>query len=250
MEPRAASLNAGLGRAGVPAKPPAVESLALSIIASHPLFADLAADEQRALVARGRLAAFDKDETVIAEGHANPRFYVAVTGQFSCRKASPHGLVFAFDQRRPGEFFGESALLHHRPSEIEVVAATASTAWMLAGRDLAALMDRHPWISRRLIDEITRRLDDLANLSFELATMKVDERLRRAIEKLARASHQLHDGGVIRPAPTHAELATMLGTTREVVSRALTALCREGLIETGRQQILIRSASSFHWQGD
>lgn len=250
MEPRAVSHRIGPGRAAEPARPPAAEALARSILASHPLFADLDTDEQRSLIARGRIAEFDKDETVIAEGEPNTRFYVAVSGQFSCRKASPHGLVFAFDQRRPGEFFGESVLLRNRPSEIEVVAATASTAWMLPGRDLASLMDRHPWISRRLIDEITRRLDDLANLSFELATMKVDERLRRAIEKLARASHQLHDGGVIRPAPTHAELATMLGTTREVVSRALTALCREGLIETGRQQILIRSASGFHWHDE
>ena len=95
--------------------------------------------------------------------------------------------------------------------------------------------------ARRMLDELTARINRFANLSFELATMKLDVRLRRTIRDLARQTDQWYDGGIIRPAPTHAELAAMLGTTREVVSRSMVTLTRVGAITTGRQQIQIRS---------
>ncbi|MDE1148810.1 MAG: Crp/Fnr family transcriptional regulator [Azospirillaceae bacterium] len=216
-------------------------------VALVPLFADLSENELPIVQSIGRSIAVSKGQVLIDQGEACRGFYVVASGCLTQRKVAPNGLVFAVGRIKPGDFFGEGALIANHPSEVEVVATTPATLVTFRPADFRTLMERFPAITRRLIEELTTRIDRLANLSFEIATMKLDARLRRAIEELARESNQLHDGGIIRPAPTHAELATMLGTSREVVSRSLITLSRQGSIKTGRQQIQIRSVNGLNW---
>jgi len=212
------------------------------------LFTELNDAELSAALSYGRPIIFRKDDTVIREGEAAKGIYLATSGVFACRKSSPSGLLFALGKIKAQEFFGEAALVEGRPSEMEVVAACDASALIFGVSDFNGLMERHPSITLRMIEEMALRISRLETLSFELATMKLDDRLKRTIESLARESNQLHDGGVIRPAPTHAELASMLGTTREVISRSLTSLRRQGTIRTRRQEIHIRSVNSLNWR--
>ncbi|MCF1466154.1 Crp/Fnr family transcriptional regulator [Agrobacterium vitis] len=218
-----------------------------NLLARSPLFSDLDSDIVTAIAAKGKLLSFDKNEVVISEGSSKRMIGFVVSGLFVCRRSSPAGMVFAFQNARPGAFFCELSLISDNPCGIEVIStSSACKALMFAARDFRLLMEQYPVISSRMVDELTVRINSLSELSFELATMKIDARLRKTIGKLARETNQLRDGGIINPAPTHAELATMLGTTREVVSRSLTMLCREGLIETSRQAIMIRSVDGFN----
>lgn len=216
------------------------------ILAGTPLFSRVDPDILKALAARARLSTFKKHETAVSEGCSKRMIGFVVSGLFICRRSSPAGLVFAFQHARPGTFFCELSLINSDYSGVEVVAASSSaTALMFAADDFRQLMAQYPVISGLMVDELAERINSLSELSFELATMKIDARLRKTIGKLAREVGQLRNNGVIDPAPTHAELATMLGTTREVVSRSVTALCRDGLIETRRQSILIRCVDAF-----
>ncbi len=215
------------------------------------LFVDLAPDELLSVVERGQIVAVKKDAAVIREGVSNDTVFFVISGTFTCRKSSPNGLLFVLDNSvKPGDFFGELSLIGDGACDLEVVALAEARLLAIPGTSFRALMEQYPTISRRMIEEMAVRIGKLSNLSFELATMKVDTRLRRVIEKLARESNQLHDGGIIRPAPTHAELATLVGTTREVVSRSMVALCRQGSIKTSRKEILIRSVNRLNVQAD
>jgi CRP-like cAMP-binding protein len=211
--------------------------------ARFPLFRDLGEDDLNRVLALGRTVAMEKGEIAIPQDTRCNEFYLTLSGAFSFRKSSPSGLVFELGKATAGEFFGENILLADHPSPVEVVAASQATVCIFRAADFRGVLGQHPSIARRMLDELTARINRFANLSFELATMKLDARLRRTIQDLARQANQLHDGGIIRPAPTHAELATMLGTTREVVSRSLILLSRNGAISTGRQQIHIRSVN-------
>ncbi|MCM2290799.1 Crp/Fnr family transcriptional regulator [Allorhizobium sp. BGMRC 0089] len=194
----------------------------------------------------GILKKYDKNDLVVSEGGQKRFIGFAITGLFVCRRCSPNGLVLALQNVRPGCVFNEMSLLDVSESSVEVAAAVdQSSALMFPVAVFRDLVAKYPILSSRLIEDMVARIGSLSELSFELATMKTDDRLRRTITKLALESDQLKDGGLICPAPTHAELASMLGTTREVVSRSITALCREGLIETSRQYILIRSAEAL-----
>ncbi|MDQ0456218.1 Crp/Fnr family transcriptional regulator [Rhizobium paknamense] len=215
-------------------------------IAASPLFRKLDLQTARAIISRGTFRDYDKNEIVITEGSEKRLVGFAVKGLFVCRRCSPNGLVLALQNIRPGNVFCEMSLIDVSANNIEVASgADKSCALLFPVKVFRELMLQHPALSGSMIEEMAGRINSLAELSFELATMKTDDRLRRAISKLALETDQLHDGGMIYPAPTHAELASMLGTTREVVSRSIIALCREGLIETSRQSITIRSAHAL-----
>lgn len=217
-------------------------------IARIGLFEGLEGAEIARIFSRSRLIAYGKDDIALAEGSEPAALFFVVSGAFTCRKASANGILFTLAHLRAGDLFGENALTG-RPWGVEVTALEASQVCAVPAGDFRAALERHPSISRRLIDVMAERISELATLSFEAATMKLDTRLRRTIQKLARERNQLRDGGIIRPAPTHAELASMLGTTREVISRSMTSLSRQGMIETRRQEIHIRSAEALDCLG-
>lgn len=206
-----------------------------------PIFADLSPCDVRDILARAQLTTYARDDVALRAGEAPRAIFFPLSGRFACRRISRDGLLFVLQRVSPGEFFGEAALVCDAPCDIEVVAIERSRAYAFAAQDFWRIMESHPSVSRRMLRALSSRVGQYAERTFELATMNVETRLRRTIGKLAEESDQLRDGGVIRPAPTHAELAHLLGTTREVVSRSLMAMTKQGSIRTGRQEIMIRS---------
>jgi CRP-like cAMP-binding protein len=86
------------------------------------------------------------------------------------------------------------------------------------------------------------RLQELQDRYRELATERVERRVARALLRLARQTGRKVENGVLIDFPlTREDLAEMTGTTLYTVSRILSGWEKEGLIETGRQRVLIRS---------
>jgi CRP/FNR family transcriptional regulator len=82
---------------------------------------------------------------------------------------------------------------------------------------------------------MARRVRRFAVLAEDLALRSVTERLARHLEAAA-------DGEVVNLGLTQEQLASRLGTVRELVSRALAELERGGLIERRRSKIVLRDA--------
>ena len=77
-------------------------------------------------------------------------------------------------------------------------------------------------------------------MSEALSTLGVQNRIRAEMLRLARAAAD-EDAGSARllPAPRHADLAAQLGTTREQVTRELSALTRDGLLQKRGGALLV-----------
>ncbi len=206
------------------------------------LFSDLDAEARRWVFALGREVILEKGDAVMTQDRKCGNFYIVQSGMFAFQKCSESGLVFELGRAQAGEFFGEQFLLGDRLSEIQVVTLDRAAVRVFRASDFRKVLNQYPSVARRMLDAMTARLSHFANLSFELATMKLEVRLRRILRDLALQADQLFDGGIIQPAPRHADLAAMLGTTREVISRAMMMLNRNGTITTSRKQIIIRSA--------
>lgn len=210
------------------------------------LFQGLDSETIRIIVSKGYHRSYNKNEIVVTQGSEKRLVGLAVSGLFVVRRCSTNGIFLSLQTIRPGELFCEMSLIDAQENQPEVACVSEkASALLFSVRVFRELLAQYPALSSRLVEQMADRISSLAELSFELATMKTDDRLRRAISKLAQETDQLRDGGTIYPAPTHAELASMLGTTREVVSRSIVALCREGSIETSRQSITIRSADAL-----
>ena len=87
-----------------------------------------------------------------------------------------------------------------------------------------------------------RRLNDRI---FELVVHDVETRVKLLLVRLAMEADELHDGGLLDPAPTHSDIASHVGANREAVSRVLARLTKTGIIESGRKRITLNSVDDL-----
>jgi len=136
-----------------------------------------------------------------------------------------------------GEHLGELAALDDGPRSLAVVARSEATVLTLPGAVFRQLFDQVPTLRWRIAQNLVARIRTLTARNLELTTYSVEQRVASYLFGLAVDHGQLRAGGVIREAPTHAEIAATIGSNREMVTRVMGGLARRGAIRTSRQRI-------------
>jgi CRP/FNR family transcriptional regulator len=134
-----------------------------------------------------------------------------------------------------GDTFNDVAVLDGGASPATALAFTDATLWRVARADLQALATRHPALAWALIESIARRTRYLVGLVQDLSLRSVKSRLAKLLLDQANAG----DDEVVPRMLTQEEMASRLGTVREVVGRALRALASADIIEFNRHSIVI-----------
>ena len=144
-----------------------------------------------------------------------------------------------------GEIFGEFAAIDGQPRSADVVALSTCSIGMISPTDFWSVIRCHADVAEALLKHLTRLVRLYSERLLEFATLPVSLRLRIELVRLARSGTCIGTSAVIEPSPTHIELASRIGTHRESVTRELTHLRREGLIESERKRIVIRDMKHF-----
>jgi CRP-like cAMP-binding protein len=110
----------------------------------------------------------------------------------------------------------------------------------LTAPDFRQLLRDEPRVEERYVRHLLGLVRSLTDRVIELSTLGVQNRIRAEMLRLARAAAD-EDAGSARllPAPRHADLAAQLGTTREQVTRELSALTRDGLLQKRGGALLV-----------
>jgi CRP-like cAMP-binding protein len=145
--------------------------------------------------------------------------------------------------KTPGDFFGEMSLLDNEPRSATVIADGRSRLLVLSRSDFQAHIESHPRTALRVLQEVSRRLRRADAVIGNLALLDVYGRLAGKLREMAATDGEETDEGVlVRQRPTQADIAAMIGTSRETVSRALSEFSRRGwLVMTGKRLLLRRS---------
>ncbi len=102
-------------------------------------------------------------------------------------------------------------------------------------------MERYPRLALNALHLLAGQIRDLQERYRALSTERVERRVARALARLTQHAGQKVAGGVLINLPLSREdLAEMTGTTLYTVSRILSRWERDGLVELGRERILIR----------
>ncbi|HEY2028286.1 MAG TPA: Crp/Fnr family transcriptional regulator, partial [Myxococcales bacterium] len=142
---------------------------------------------------------------------------------------------------RKGDFFGEMSLLDRQPRSANVVAVEESELLCLDREAFQTHLAAHPTTSLAVLAEMSRRLRHADEVIGDLALLDVYARVARTVRELAQKQGEPVDGGLlIKERPTQQEIAGLIGTSRETVSRALSDFARRGLLEMSGKQILVR----------
>jgi CRP-like cAMP-binding protein len=123
-----------------------------------PLFSDLPEEAFIELFERGPILRFKRGERVFEQGSAGEAFYVVCQGEVKIRREQG-GRIRQLAMLGEGAFFGEMALLSHRPRTASVESTSDQTELLeISAKLLADLSRRYPWVAEALKKFCRQRL--------------------------------------------------------------------------------------------
>ncbi|MEX5730209.1 CRP/FNR family transcriptional regulator [Rhodovulum iodosum] len=179
-----------------------------------------------------------KGQVLFCPGEAARGFTVLMSGRVEVFLTGSTGREILLYAIEPGQSCVQSTLglLGGEDYTGEAVTATDCEAVLIPRETFLNLMDISPVFRRFVFGAFATRMQSIMALLERVAFQRVESRL--AADLLARAQ-----GGSVRA--THQEIATRIGTAREVVSRRLDALAKAGLVRLDRGVVTIADADGL-----
>lgn len=205
-----------------------------------PLFSSLTDKE---LDSFGKLAfvrEYDKNETIIHKQDEGDTFFSLISGRVKVVLTDDEGKEFIVGILQPTEFFGELALLDGEPRSASVVAIDKTEVLVLRRDDFLKLFTSNPEMAKKVIAVLGRRLRNANEHIESLVFLDVCGRLARILLDMAVEGGREVDAGIeISVAHSRTELANLVGTTRETLTRALKTLETMGYIRIRKNTFVI-----------
>jgi len=222
-------------------KPPILGSMNdLKKKTTIPLFEGLQSDQSENIARIARRRSYCRSEIIFMEGEEGNGFYIVESGQVKIYKISSEGKEQILHLFGPGESFGEVSVFTGHGFPAFAKANVRTTCLFIPRADFVEMIRRDPALAMNMLGVMALRLRKFAGLIEDLSLKEVPGRLCAYLLYLSDKS----------PDPEHLELdiskgqlAALLGTIPETLSRILTRMGRMGLIksEGARIRILNRS---------
>jgi CRP/FNR family transcriptional regulator len=209
-----------------------------TVLGQVPYFADLDPDALARLVAEARARRCVAGELVLAEGEPCQGLSFVVSGRVKVFKVSEDGREQVLRILGPGRTFNDVPVFEGGPNPAGVAALGESVVGLLPAARIHALIRERPEVAAAVIRLLAVRLRAMTEMVEDLALRGVAARVARLLLECSRGAPPLAEGAGDHCAHlTQQQLATMTGTVREVVQRALKALEREGAVALARGRI-------------
>lgn len=177
--------------------------------------------------------------TIFHEGDRADRVLILEQGMAKAVVWSEEGTETILALRGPGEILGELAAVDGGTRSASVVAVEAVCALTLSLDQFHDFLESNPKASLVLLSTIAARVRDASRRQAEFGTFDASVRLARLLVELADAYGTDGQDGLRVRLLSQEELASLCGTSRDSVARALRQLRDAGIIETGRRAVTI-----------
>ncbi len=166
--------------------------------------------------------------------------YVLTEGRIKLNQVTETGQQIILRVAVPWQLFGIIGLIPEKiyPVSAQAIENCRAIAW--EGEALYRFSQHHPSILVNSLNMMSENLREFQDLFRHLATEQVEQRLARLLLRLARqAGRKVEHGVLIDLSLTRQELAEMTGATLYTVSRMLNTWERLGIVQVGRERIVI-----------
>ena len=183
---------------------------------------------------------FAKDAVIFGQDDLGDALYIIETGRVKVVLYGESGREMILTIFRDGDFFGEMSLLDGEPRSANVIAIEPTCALVLARDDFVRHLQETPNTALKVLGEMSQRLRHADEIIGNLALLDVYGRLARILIEFAKKDGESKDEGIlIKERPTQQDLASMIGTSRETVSRVLSEFQRRGFLSTQGKSIML-----------
>lgn len=214
-----------------------------SALARAPLFAGLPEDDLRTLASHAVVNRFRKNTIVVSKGQESDAMYVVVSGRLRVYLDDEQGNEITIRLLEPGDVFGELALLSGAPRSANVMTIEDCELSIVSRDSFMGCLGANSQLGIRIIRALVQQIQEMTEEISTLALLDVYGRVRTTLERMAKE----HDGKQVTDRITHQELANMVGSSREMVSRILRDLKAGGYISTRDKRITIEKDLPAGW---
>jgi len=205
-----------------------------------PVFSGLSESELSFLAQRAVQRQYGPGETVFMEGQACAGLYVVQSGHVRIFKTSVNGREQVLNIDGPGSSIAELPVFDGGSYPASVAAVDDAVLLFVSKQDFQSLCLTHPQVALKVLRVVGARLRRLVGIIEELSFTTVRHRLAAFLLRSAqREGRQTPAGTEILLPASNQELASQIGTVRELVSRNLSRLQAAGLIQVDGRTVLI-----------
>jgi CRP/FNR family transcriptional regulator, nitrogen oxide reductase regulator len=218
-----------------------------SLVANLPVFASLSPAEQDDLLREARSHRYSKGTAVFDQGLEAIRFFLLLHGHLRVEKTTAQGQQTVVRYVSAGELFGVAQAMNLTHYPATAIAAVDSIALAWPSSSWQRLIAKYPGLAASALQTVGSRLQDTQARVLEISNEQVEQRVAHALLRLAKQAGRKVESGIEIDFPiSRQDIAEMTGTTLHTVSRILSAWEIEGLVEGGRQRIVLRDPHRLH----
>ncbi len=208
----------------------------------HYFFSALSAQDTQQLLKHAHCRRVTPGRVLFQKGDPGDGLYGILDGRVAFTVDSAKGKELTLNVLGPGEFFGEIAVLDGKGRTATAVTRDTCRLLFIARSAFMTFFAVRPEAMARVIELLCARLRRSTEYIADSAFLDLSRRLAKQLVDLA------HEDGSPREATlriSHAELATMLGVSRERVSLQLAAWSDRGILDQGRGRLVVRNRQAL-----
>lgn len=207
-----------------------------------PIFSVLDSDQLVEVTSSIIRRKYKKGQIIFFEGDVSDKFYIINGGKIKIFKYTKEGKEQILYILSEGDFIGYLSLLKKGRFDYNAEALEDVNVCMLTKDDFDKIVKRTPEISLRILESLHDRLVSLENLVQTLSTKDIETRIAAILKNFVREFGKEEAKGIVIEMPlSREEMANYIGVTRETMSRKLTSMEDDGIIElVGNKKIIIK----------
>ncbi len=203
-----------------------------------PLLAKLPHEDLRELAAIARVQNHRQGAVIFRQGEPGDSLHAIVEGAVRIDVVAPGGNETTMAILRPGECFGEFAILDGRPRSANAIATQPTKTLVVTRAEFVRWLSDKPKSALLLLETLSLRIRNTNEAFVDLAFLDLSHRLARRLLRLGEPKDpagQARKGARIEI--TQSGMASMLGVSRESVNKQLGAFSHKGWVVVGRGYI-------------
>ena len=216
------------------------------VLRKTPLFASLTEQEMHALAKRVSTMHFQRGQLLFGEGDSCMGLFLVASGKIRIFKLSPAGREQVLAVEGPGSSFAELPVFDGGNYPASASALEDAQVLFISRKDFQNFCREHPEVALKVIAVVGARLRRLVGIIEDLSFTTVRQRLIALVLRLTQTGGTPSKEGLrVELTKTHQDLAAELGTVRELVSRNLSRLQAEGLLEVEGRKIIVKDLAGL-----
>lgn len=212
-------------------------TIALEVVSQIPLFKGLDEAILRQIAVLMTSRTYLSHDVVIRKGDSADHLAFLIEGKLQVVDLTEDGREIGIHFILPGVYFGELSVIDGKPRSASVISVKTSEVAFLPTSQARELIFNNPLVAQRLM---THFAQVVRAASTQRTLLSIPNAFQRVFAQLSTFTKETNEGTVIDSLPRQHEIAIMVNTSRETVSRALHTLMKLGIIEKQGVALIVK----------